>query len=243
MSTLSIRAIPTRIFSPGENLTSFVIEHIAQELVQERMVIAVTSKIVSLAENRLVSKASVADKTELIRKESDVFLGEVGYGCSLTIKEGLFIPSAGIDESNSVNGDYILYPKDPFASAKNLWQQLRAHWKLRELGLLLTDSHTSPLRKGVTGICLSYWGFEPVKNLVGTSDLFGRELKMTNINMADALSCAAVLMMGEGREQQPLALLNGADCRFTENTNPADLRMPLHDDLYYPFFKGLIDSN
>ena len=236
MTTLQVTPIQTDVFPAGADLVAFVERHVPREQVKERMVLAVTSKIVSLAENRLVPREEIG-KAELVKREADVFLGEVGYGCFLTVKEGLFIPSAGIDESNSEGGHYIVYPAKPYESAERLWSGLRARWGIKELGILLTDSHTSPLRKGVTGICLSHWGFVAVRNMIGTRDIFGRELMMTKMNLADGLSAAAVLMMGEGAEKRPLAVIHGAECEFRDEVDPEDLRMPLKDDLYFPFFE------
>lgn len=238
MSLLQVQAIKTNLFHANDNLIDFIMTHIPRKQVQEKMLIAITSKIVSLAEGCLISKNQI-DKASLVKKEADVFLGEVGHGCFLTIKENLFIPSAGIDESNSENGDYIVYPKDPSLSAHRIWSTLRKNWEIKNLGIILTDSHTSPLRQGVTGICLSYWGFEPVKNMVGTKDLFGRELQMTKMNLADGLAATAVMVMGEGSESQPLAIITGTDLKFSETCNPKDLHMPLEQDLYYPFFKKI----
>jgi len=239
MSELNVRAVETPVFPLRGDLLKFISESFPKSLVQERMVLAVTSKIVSLAEGRIEAKGSI-EKAELIRREADVFLGEAGYGCMLTIKEGLFIPSAGIDESNSAGGDFILYPAKPFDSARLLWEGLRKHWGLNELGILLTDSRTFPLRWGVTGVCLSYWGFRAVKSMIGTEDIFGRELQMTKINRADAFAAAAVVAMGEGRERRPLAVLTGMECEFSDHTDPSELQIPLKDDLYMPLFRGLL---
>jgi len=52
-----------------------------------------------------------------------------------------------IDESNSETDQYILYPENPFVSAENLWQGLRKHWGVEKFGVILTDSHTTPLRR------------------------------------------------------------------------------------------------
>ena len=206
-----------------------------------KMILAITSKIVSLAEGR-IENHDLLSKEALVRREADQFLGDIGYGCYLTIKEGLLIPSAGIDESNSANGDYILYPADPFASAARIWQKLREAWRVNDLGIILTDSHTMPLRRGVTGICLSHWGFHAVKYLIGTQDLFGRELRMTQMNLVDGLSAAAVMMMGEGQERQPLAILNHAKVEFCEVTDPAELQIPLEEDLYFPLLKPWLQA-
>jgi dihydrofolate synthase / folylpolyglutamate synthase len=237
MSGLRVRALETALFGKGDNLTDFILANVPGEMVHERMILAVTSKIVSLAEGRLVSRA-LTDKASLVRKEADIFLGEAGYGCMLTVKEGLFIPSAGIDESNSAGGDFILYPAEPFSAARLLWENLRDAWELEELGILLTDSRTFPLRWGVTGVCLSYWGFRAVKSMIGSEDLFGRPLQMTKINRADAFASAAVVTMGEGSERRPLALLSGMECEFTEHTDPSELRIEPKDDLYFPLFRG-----
>jgi coenzyme F420-0:L-glutamate ligase len=242
MKSLTITPVKTSILHLNENLADFIDKQIPKELIRESMVLAVTSKIVSLSEGQIVKHDQI-DKHALIEQEADVNLGEVGYGCYLTIKQGLFIASAGIDESNSESGDYILYPKDPFQSAKNIWSVLRKKWSLKNLGIILTDSHTTPLRRGVTGISLSYWGFKGLKNMIGTEDLFGRKLAMTTINLADGLAGAATLMMGEGNEATPLAIISGADVEFAEEIDSKEVQIPMRDDLYFPFFKHLVDKN
>ena len=235
-SPLQVHPIPTRVFRQGENLLEFICEQTPPALVRERMVLAVTSKVVSVAECRMLQKSSI-EKENLIAQEADHNLGEVAYGCYLTIKHGLFIPSAGIDESNSEKGEYILYPEDPFGSAEALWWGLRERWNLRELGILLTDSHTTPLRRGVTGIALAHWGFRGLKNLVGAPDLFGRRLEVTTVNIADALASAATLLMGEANESRPLAAIFAQDLVFREGGDEKELKIPVEHDLYYPFFR------
>ena len=111
MNALTVQPVRTRVFRTGEDLADFIVEQVPSQCVRERMVLAVTSKIVSLSENRLVPQNEIG-KAELVKRDADVFLGEIGYGCFLTIKEGLMIPSAGIDESNSENGHYILFPEN-----------------------------------------------------------------------------------------------------------------------------------
>ena len=227
------RIIPfrTEVFSPGGDLPKFVVSSIPRDRVRERMVLAITSKIVSLAEGEIVARAST-DKASLIRRESDFFVGETLFGVALTIKHGILIPSAGIDESNSASGDYILFPKDPYASAKRLWDALRETWGVRDLGILITDSHTPPLRKGVTGIGLSRWCFKATRDLVGEKDLFGRVMKMTHVNVLDALAVAAVYAMGEVAERRPLAIVYGSGAEFTESSSAAEIAISREEDLY-----------
>lgn len=203
--------------------------------------IAVTSKIVSLAEDRVVARDSI-QKTDLVIRESDVYLGEVGYGCHLTVKHGLLIPSAGIDESNSESGDYILYPIDPWGSARRLYDVLSARWGITRLGVILTDSHTTPLRRGVTGVALAYFGIRGVRSFVGHPDIFGRSLEMTSVNRADALAAAAVLVMGEADEQSPLAIIEDAQVEFDVRGDRGEVQIPLDEDLYGPVLKPAFRS-
>ena len=234
---LQVKAISTNIYYLGDDFKSFLIENIRGAL-KEREILAVTSKIVSLSENRVTPKKSI-EKKELICKEADHYLGEIGYGCHLTIKQGMLIPSAGVDESNSEGDYYILYPLNPFLSAKRIHDIIKKELGLKNFGVLLTDSHTIPLRRGVLGTALAYYGFKGVENKMGTKDLFGRELKMTQINIADALAVAATHTMGEGAEGAPLAIIK-ASVDFTHLSNNSELRIPLEEDLYRPLLERFI---
>ena len=75
--SLNVQAVRTPIFRIGDDLTDFVLAHFPREFVRERMILAVTSKIVSLAENRLVDPASIT-KRELIQKDAFHLFFEVG---------------------------------------------------------------------------------------------------------------------------------------------------------------------
>ena len=231
---LQVKAISTKIYHLGDDFKSFLVESI-KGLLKEKDILAVTSKIVSLAENRIVFKTAI-DKKELIHKEADHYLGEIGYGCHLTIKQGLLIPSAGVDESNAEKDYYILYPLKPFLSAKKIHGIIKQEFGLKKFGVLLTDSHTVPLRRGVLGAALAYYGFRGVENKIGTKDLFGRELKITQINIADALAVAATHTMGEGGEKRPLAIIKSV-VDFTDLSDNSELQIPLEEDLYKPLLE------
>ena len=232
---LSVFPVRTPIYEASVPLANFVATALSEHL-RPGDIVAITSKIFSVAEHRTVSPDSIG-KRELIEREADRFLGEGPYGVCLTIKHGIFIPSAGIDESNSAEGDYLLFPEDPFASSEALRRELVARLGVSPIGILMTDSHTTPLRWGVTGIGLGFAGFHPVHSLVGRNDLFGRPLQFTRVNRLDALAAAAVLEMGESDECTPLAIIRGATVEFSETINPADIRIPLEEDLYRDFFR------
>ncbi len=231
---MRMEPIYTDIFSEGESLINFIIKH-AEGKLKEKSVLAITSKIVSLAENCTLNKEGI-DKKKLIQKESERYLGEIGYGCHLTIKHGLLVPSAGIDESNSVDNKYILYPKNPFASAEKICREVKKKFSLNDFGVIITDSRTFPLRKGVIGVALAYSGFKALKSLIGKEDLFGRPLRITTINLVDALAASAVLLMGEGAERCPLVGLYETPVVFTNKTDKTELAISVEEDLYKPLY-------
>ncbi len=82
-----------------------------------------------------------------------------------SIKDGMVMAFAGIDESNG-RGKLVLLPKDAYKSAKLLRQKLLRKYNLKNLGILITDSGFIPLRKGAIGFAVGYSGFSGVKNYI-----------------------------------------------------------------------------
>ena len=234
---LRVEPIKTEIYRSSKDLIDFILENCG-DFIKERTILAITSKIVSLSEKREVLRSSI-EKAELIKRESDIYLGKAAYDCHLTLKEGLMVASAGIDESNSEENHYILYPENPFQSADRIYQEIRSRKGITEFGVLLTDSHCVPFRKGVLGAALAYQGFLGVCSQIGEKDLFGRELKMTQINNADALAAAATWTMGEGGESCPLAIIEAQEIEFALLKDNKDLHMDPKKDLFAPIFKSL----
>ncbi len=235
--SLTVQAIKTRLFEIGGDLANFIVEALSSYTIKEKTVLVVTSKLFSLAERRVIQ---TKDKVALIKKEADHYIGKGAYDFHLTIKEGLLMPSAGIDQSNSPTGEYLLLPKNPYASLKKLGIQLKEKLKVSRLGLLMTDSHTTPLRRGVTGVGLAHWGFKAVKDLRGKEDLYKRKLNVTTINNVDALSSMAVWVMGEGADGIPMVLIENAILEWDESSSEKEIRIPIEEDLYSILLKGKI---
>ena len=231
---MEIKAIKTRIFQEKEDLFSFILEYVKK--IPENSVLVITSKIVALAEGRTVEYKNQLQKTKLIKQESEFSLKTKTVW--LTIKDGMVLANAGIDESNA-KGKLILLPKDSFQSADLIRKKLKKIFKVKKLGVLITDSRIFPLRAGVVGIALSYAGFQGLKNYIGKKDIFDRVLKMSKTDIADSLATSAVLCMGEGKEQQPLALISNAPIEFLEKINKKELIINPKDDLYLPLFGKL----
>lgn len=228
---MKVTAIKTRVFKEGEDLLSFISGYIKK--LPENSIIVVTSKIVALAEKRTAIIENAKTKELLVRRESE-FAVLTKYAW-LTIKDGMMMASAGIDESNA-DGKLILLPKDSFKTAHILRKKLQQKYGVKKLGVLITDSRTIPLRAGVNGVALGYAGFRGIKNYIGTPDIFGRKFKFSRTDIADSLATAAVLLMGEGNEQRPLAIIQQAPVEFCEKIDKNELRIDIEDDMYAPLF-------
>ena len=229
---MNITPITTKVFAENEDLFAFVLRHIKR--IPERSVIVITSKIVALSEGRTAKLGTEKEKEALIRSESEFAL-ETEY-VWLTIKDGMLVANAGVDESNA-DGKIVLLPKDSYKAASVMRTKLMKHYGVKELGVLITDSRLLPLRAGVVGVALGYAGFKGIRDYRGTPDIFGRKLTMTRTDVADALATAAVLPMGEGKECRPLALITGAEIEFTERVNRKELLIPIEEDVYGPMFR------
>ena len=229
-----IRPIKTRVFQEGDDLFAFITDYFKK--LPEKPVVVITSKIVALAERRTAIAENAQMKEKLIRAESELAIPTKYVW--LTIKDGMVMASAGIDESNA-NGKLILLPKDSFKTARFLRNKLRQKYGVRHLGVLITDSRTIPLRAGVTGVAVGYAGFRGIKDYRGMPDIFGRKFKFSRTDIADSLATAAVLVMGEGNERQPLAIIERAPAEFCDRVNRAELRIDIQEDMYRPLFSKL----
>lgn len=242
---MNIKVIKTRKFLPPKDDLWEILRESIPEL-RENSVVAVTSKIASIGEGRCVSADKVSGKDELAKRQADYYLlKDENEGHRLhTITNGILVGSAGIDESNS-NGYYILWPKNPDKSAKEIWKFLRKTYSIQNLGVILTDSNAVPLKRGIVGNAISFYGFVHIKNYVGKKDLFGRKFKYTRTNIPDSIAAFAVYLMGEGNEQTPIVIFE--DLPFIKFVKRAphfrkrftSWRVPMDEDLFRPFLKGV----
>ena len=209
-----VTSCQTRPVIAGDSLLAILDESLPE--LSERTIIAVTSKIVSICEGAIVKNDGTTDKHTLIKQEADRYLDiplSQAYGITITIKNHLLVANAGIDESNG-NGYFVLWPRDPFRSASIIWKHIRQRHRLKQFGVIITDSHIIPLQWGTRGRAIAWCGLAPLKNYIGTPDIFGKRLHATKASVVDSLAGAAVAVMGEGNEQTPLALIT--DVPFVE---------------------------
>ncbi len=232
--TFEFLPIRTRLVHPPKDDIFDILDSLPA--LQEKDIIFITSKILGIHQGRCVP-CEGTDKTELIRQEADRYLSYKhvnGFNVNLTVTDNVLIPAAGIDASNA-EGYYVMWPKETDKLCREIRTFLCKKNHIKDLGVVSTDSHTTPLRYGVTGISTGLAGVEPLKDLRGQKDLFGRELALTQVDQIDALAAMAVLLMGESDECTPIVILRGWDkIVFNENASMKDFKIDPEDDLYTP---------
>lgn len=236
---MKVTAYKTPIIRANQSLTDIIAQTIPS--LPERSVLVIASKAFSTCEGRFVAKNNDPEqKTKLVQQEAELYTDPHSskYHLMLTVKRGLIFVNAGIDESNA-DGQYLLWPIDPQASINKIWQFLRQHYQLKEVGVTMSDSASNMLSWGVVGRAIAYCGFNPLRSYIGKPDIFGRLLTMEQTNVMHSLTDAAVLEMGEGNEQQPLAVVSEiSNIEFLDHEPTteelAQLQIELEDDAFAP---------
>lgn len=241
---VKVNALKTPLVKAGDNLFQIIAQSLSS--IPERSILVVSSKIVSTAENRFVPKEPGSpreQKYNLVRQEADYYTEPHSskYDLMLSIKNNWMFMFAGIDESNA-NDQYLLWPVDPQASAVKIWEFLRSHYGVKEVGITISDSSSLPLNWGVVGHAIAYAGFKPLKSYIGKPDLFGRPMKMEQVNVMQSVTTAAVFEMGEGNESTPLGLVTELkDVEFQDHAPTNEelnaIKIELADDAYAPILE------
>lgn len=216
------------LVEPGDDLVALLLDAVSArgETVRDGDLFVVAQKIVSKAENRYVNLDAVVpsaraltlaeevDKdprlVELILRESKAVVRQRPGAVIVEHRLGYVHANAGIDRSN-IPGDnrVLLLPEDPDGSAAALREGV-----LRRSGcdvrVIINDSAGRAWRNGIVGFAIGCAGFRPLVNRIGTPDLFGRQLEITEVAVADELAAAASFVMGQAAEGVPAVLVRGA---------------------------------
>jgi coenzyme F420-0:L-glutamate ligase/coenzyme F420-1:gamma-L-glutamate ligase len=148
-------------------------------------------------------------------------------------KLGFISANAGIDSSNVGRSEdwVLLLPENPDASARALRQQLEEAFEA-PIGVIVSDSHGRPFRKGTQGIAIGLSGIPAMLDQRGQTDRFGRVMQSTELPLADQLANAADLVAGAGSEGIAAVRLRGVSWAADEDARAADLQRPAESDLY-----------
>lgn len=235
-------AIHTRALRPPQDDLFAVMGDVPQ--LENKTIVCVASKVVAIHQGRCVSITSVSDKNELIQREANYVIPRQespGNHTTLTLTNGSIIGSAGIDRSNG-GGYYVLWPLEPHKMAWEIRQFFVERDKISDCGVIIIDSHSSPLRRGATGFSIGFAGFKPLKSYVGVTDIFGNVMKAEVENVVDGLAASASVVMGEGGEQTPVVLITELQSIVFDDADYSnDVIVPIEKDNYYPLTKKFLD--
>jgi coenzyme F420-0:L-glutamate ligase/coenzyme F420-1:gamma-L-glutamate ligase len=123
----------------------------------------------------------------------------------------------------------VLLPLDPDASARRIRNRLAELTGVAP-GVVVSDSFGRAWRQGTTDVALGVAGFGAVRDLRGTPDAAGRELRSTQIAVADEIAGAAELALGKTRGV-PAAIVRGVELPAGDGST-ADLVMPRERDMF-----------
>lgn len=246
---IGIPGIP--LVQTGDNLAELIIQALQDNALPlcDGDILVLTSKIISKAEGRWVDLTTVEPDDEARRiaaqcgkdpREVAIILSEaesvsrVRQGVLIVRHRlGFVCANGGVDHSNTHPGGQwrLLLPVNPDRTAGVIRQKLEQHYHTT-IGLIISDSHGRPFRMGTVGVAIGSAGLPALWNLRGTPDLFGTALQVTEVGFADELAAAAGLVLGQGNEGIPAAIIRGLTYPVDASARAADLVRPLDLDLY-----------
>ncbi len=207
-------------------------------------VVVVAQKAVSKVEGRVVHLDDVDPSPRAVElagedgdpRQLEVILGEsaevVRSRPPLVIARthhGFVCASAGVDASNAKGpGTVILLPLDPDASAESLRDRLLELTGVAP-GVIVSDSFGRAWRLGTTDVALGVAGLAPLRDLRGTRDSIGYELRSTMIAVADEIAGAAELVLRKS-SGIPAAIVRGTEAGG--HGHASELVMPSDRDLF-----------
>jgi coenzyme F420-0:L-glutamate ligase/coenzyme F420-1:gamma-L-glutamate ligase len=191
-------------------------------------VLAVTQKVVSKAEGRVVPSddraAWVAHETRrVVARRGDLVIAET--------RHGFVCANAGVDASNVEAGWLTLLPEDPDGSAARIRAGLDERLGV-ELGVVVTDTFGRPWRTGLVNVAIGCAGLPSLVDLRDTPDHHGRALEATIVALADEVAAASGLVTAKAT-RVPAALVRGLVRPAGAPDGAArDLVRPASEDLF-----------
>lgn len=209
-------------------------------------ILVIAQKIVSKAEGQLIALDQVTPSEEAIQRaretEKDPRLVELILRESTTVVRqernliitenhlGIVMANAGIDQSNVDDGCALLLPEDPDRTANQVREEIKRRFDVG-VGVVIADSIGRAWRCGIVGHAIGVAGIEAVIDLRESHDLYGRDLRVTEIAVADEIAAAGTLLMGQGDEGKPVVLVRGFNS-FDRSSDAKSLVRPKDKDLF-----------
>ena len=207
---LVVRGIPgLPEVAPGDDLPALIAEAAVRAGAAPGDILAVTSKIVSKAEGRIVRAAdreqAITDET--VRVVATRARADGGTTRIVENRLGLVMAAAGVDASNTADGIVLLLPLDPDGSAAAIRAAVEAAVGA-PVGVVITDTAGRAWREGQTDIVIGASGVRLLDDLRGTRDAAGKLLEVTAPAVGDEIAAAADLVKGK-TSGVPVAIVRG----------------------------------
>lgn len=252
MSRIELTALKNIPFiEPGDNLVEIICNNLEENKqdIHENDVFVIAQKIISKSEDRYID----INKIEISREAQDLATKLKRHPgliqCVLneskkiiSIEKGVLIVehnlgyinvNAGVDFSNIPDDKNLalLLPINPSKSASEIQKRLSKKLN-KNISIIISDSMTRPYRLGVTNFALASSNIQSLIDLSGTTDMYGKSLKHTEIAVADEIASAAGILMGQSDEMKPIILVKGFDMNQYEINDAFNLTVNNEDDLY-----------
>ena len=252
MSRIELTALKNIPFiEPGDNLVEIICNNLEENKqdIHENDVFVIAQKIISKSEGRYID----INKIEISREAQDLATKLKRHPgliqCVLneskkiiSIEKGVLIVehnlgyinvNAGVDFSNIPDDKNLalLLPINPSKSASEIQKGLTKKLN-KNISIIISDSMTRPYRLGVTNFALASSNIQSLIDLSGTTDMYGKSLKHTEIAAADEIASAAGILMGQSDEMKPIILVKGFDMNQYEINDAFNLTVNNEDDLY-----------
>jgi coenzyme F420-0:L-glutamate ligase/coenzyme F420-1:gamma-L-glutamate ligase len=205
---------------PGDDLAALTVAAANGQL-RDGDILAVTSKIVSKAEDRFVQaddrEQAITDETVRLVASRETPGGTVRI---VQNRLGIIAAAAGVDSSSVPVGTVLLLPEDPDRSARILVDAIRERLGIR-VGVIVTDTLGRAWRVGQTDAAIGIAGMDAVEDLRGTRDEYGQEMNVTITATADAIPIAVIRGLGHLVHDEPRPV------------SAADLLRPHEEDMFH----------
>ena len=249
ISIIGLEGFP--LIKVGDNLAKMIVETARKENVpiDSGDIIVVAQKGVSKAEGRVtrlrnvkpseraveVAKITLRDPrlVELALKETKEIVKASKETLIVKNKRGLVCINSGIDKSNVAGEDsYALLPEDSDQSAERIRSQIM-DFTGKKVAVIIGDTYSRPFRKGQVEFAIGIAGVNPFKDYRGQRDLFDYVLKVKNVAVVDEIACAAELVMGQGDEGIPVAIVKNVQrAELNGIFSAEDLNISKEEDLF-----------
>lgn len=248
INVIAVENLP--LIKKGDNLGQLIVEAAQRQKtpIQEKDVIVVTHVVVSKAEGNVINldevvpsqrAKEIAAKTDKEPALVEVVLQQtkeivrLGNNSIITeTKSGIVCANAGVDRSN-VSGDrnVVPLPKDANESAESIRQEIK-RLSGANVAVIVSDTHGRPFRMGEINVAVGVAGIKPIRDRRGEKDLFGYVLRIKQTAIADELSSAAELVIGQASEGIPAAIIRGYKYETVNGASATVLTRPREKDMF-----------